>query len=435
MKAMKRARPRVPLKKRILGNYHWIIAAVTLLMLFIYGGAANNFSSLHIDPVSADLKISGTTFSLIYSIKSIMAMIASFFSGAILKKFGFRYTASFFLLISTVGYICLSVMKTPLVLVLVCFAMGAASSFCGTTGATNIISDWFHRHRGTVLGFVSAATGLGGSVMCIAQSAAMKRFTWRGSFMLCGICCGVITLLAFLILRNKPRDMGLEAYGEGEEITGKRRRISERAFPGMPMEKLSRSPSFYLMLLCTFLSCLGIYLAFNTIFPFLNKDCNYGEDKAASLQSAMMLLFTGTKLLVGFFSDRIGAAKVNTTCVIFGAASLLLLALSKTYGYGLAWVAVVLYTVSIPLVTITVPLLAFSLFGYKAQTQYTGKFIAAIYAASFLASPLSNLIRDLFGSYQYAYFLAAAILAADLFLYLLLYKMAKRDNQRYSSAE
>lgn len=420
------------LKKWALAHYHWIIAAVTLLMLFIYGGAANNFSSLHIKPVSEALGISRTTFSLIFSIKSIMSMFASYFSGAILKKFGFRVTASTFLFIATCGYIALTLMNSYWVCVVVCFAMGAATSFCGTTGATIIISTWFHRHRGTVLGFVSAATGLGGSVMCIAQSAAMEKFTWRGSFAFCAICCGIIAVLVFTILRNKPQDMGLEAYGEGEEITAKKKKISTRAFAGMDMKTLHRSPSFYLMVLCTFLSCLAVYLAFNTILPFLT-DCGYEPAKAASLQSTMMLLFTGTKLLVGFFTDRIGAEKVNSTCVAFGAISLFLLAASQSY--GLASVSVVLYTIAIPLVTITVPLLAFSLFGYKAQGQYTGVFISVIYAASFLSSPLSNLIHDTVGSYRPAYYLAAALLAIDFVLYLILYKVAKRDNKKHASEE
>ncbi|MBQ3075091.1 MAG: MFS transporter [Clostridia bacterium] len=432
MNLIKRKRRRVPLKKRLLDNYHWIIAAVTLLMLFIYGGAANNFSSLHIIPVSEALGISRTTFSLIFSIKSIMSMLASYFSGAILKKFGFRATSSAFLLIAAVSYVALSLMNSYWVFVVCAFAMGSAASFCGTTGATNIISVWFHRHRGTVLGFVSAATGLGGSVMCIAQNAAMERFTWRGSFAFCAIACGIIFILVFSFLRNKPSDMGLEAYGEGEEITGKRKRISERAFPGMDMKTLHRAPSFYLMIVCTFLSCLGVYLAFNTVLPFL-KDCGYSDAKAASLQSTMMLLFTGTKLLVGFFTDRVGAEKVNTTCVLFGAVSLFLLAAST--GYGVASIAVILYTIAIPLVTITVPLLAFSLFGYSAQGQYTGVFISVIYAASFLSSPLSNLIHDTLGSYRPAYYLAAALLAIDLILYPILYKTAKRDNKKYTAAE
>lgn len=419
------------LKKWALAHYHWIIAGVTLLMLFIYGGSANNFSSLHIKPVSETLGISRTTFSLIYSIKSIMSMLASYFSGAILKKFGFRHTSSFFLIVATVSYVALTFMKSYWIFVIVCFAMGAATSFCGTTGATIIISSWFQRHRGTVLGFVSAATGLGGSVMCIAQNAAMERFTWRGSFALCAICCGLIAVLVFTLLRNKPRDMGLEAYGEGEEVTAKKKRISQRAFAGMDMKALHRAPSFYLMVLCTFISCLAVYLAFNTILPFLT-DCEYSASKAASLQSTMMLLFTGTKLLVGFFTDRIGAEKVNLTCVIFGVVSLFLLAASQSF--GMASVAVVLYTIAIPLVTITVPLLAFSLFGYKAQGQYTGVFISVIYAASFLSSPLSNLIHDTVGSYRPAYYLAAILLAIDVVLYLILYKTAKKDNKKYGEA-
>ena len=50
--------------RQLKKNYHWIIAAVGLLQLLIYGGAVNNFSAYHMIPVCEALDLSRTAFSL-----------------------------------------------------------------------------------------------------------------------------------------------------------------------------------------------------------------------------------------------------------------------------------------------------------------------------------------------------------------------------------
>ena len=44
--------------KYIKKNYHWIIAAIALVQLLIYGGAVNNYSGYHMIPVTEALGIS-----------------------------------------------------------------------------------------------------------------------------------------------------------------------------------------------------------------------------------------------------------------------------------------------------------------------------------------------------------------------------------------
>ena len=58
-------------------NYHWIIAAMALLQLLIYGGAVNNFTGYHMVPVSEALDISRTAFSLANSLRATMGVVSS----------------------------------------------------------------------------------------------------------------------------------------------------------------------------------------------------------------------------------------------------------------------------------------------------------------------------------------------------------------------
>lgn len=67
-------------------NYYWIIAAVGVLQLLIYGGAVNNFSAYHMIPVSEALDISQTAFQLPNSFRSILGVFSAIYSGVLIKS-------------------------------------------------------------------------------------------------------------------------------------------------------------------------------------------------------------------------------------------------------------------------------------------------------------------------------------------------------------
>lgn len=62
------------MQKSVKNHYHWVIAAVAVVQMLIYGGAVNNFSGYHMIPVTEALNISRTAFSLAESIRSIVGV-------------------------------------------------------------------------------------------------------------------------------------------------------------------------------------------------------------------------------------------------------------------------------------------------------------------------------------------------------------------------
>lgn len=407
-------------KDRLRRNYYWIIAAVVLLQLGICGGADNNLSALHMVPVTAHLQITRSVYALGFSLRSVISMIVSFFSGALFRRFGYKKVTLVTLLLYAVGYGMLSRMESTGTYFVALALLGVACTFACTIGASCIIGSWFHRHRGTVLGVVTAATGIGGSVLCIFQTDLMQSYSWRSSYLLCGICAMVMLFVVGLTVRDNPGDMGLVPYGDNAPAQNKKHRMPEEIPEGKDMKALYRTPAFYLMFACTFLSALAVYMVFTVIVPYLT-DSGFSDSQAGGLQSLMLLLLSGVKALAGILCDRIGAKKVTLGCIVFCTVGICLLALGTSY--GAAATAVVLYTVSLPLTTVLIPLLALPLFGYRAQIQYTGIFIAACSGGNMLGSLLTNLIYDTQSSYRPAFYLAAGICVLTFGLYLLLYRL------------
>ena len=149
--------------------------------------------------------------------------------------------------------------------------------------------------------------------MCLLQGAAMARYSWRASLLTCSFFVGLIGIAVLVLVRNRPSEMGLRPYGEGETEEKKKKVV--KSWEGIDFRKLIRRPSFYLMILATFLSSFSVYLAFSVVMAhFLDR--GFSQSEAASLQSMMMLLFGFAKFFVGFLSDRIGAKIVNLFCCI-----------------------------------------------------------------------------------------------------------------------
>ena len=413
--------------KGLKDHYHWVIAGVLLFMLFTHGGAANNLNSLHLVPVSEHLGITRAEFSLAMSCRTLLSVVSTFVSGFLIQRFGTRISVSIGLITTAGSYLMLTQLESVWMLALGGALMGAANGFCSTAAAAQVVRIWFHRYEGTVLGLVTAASGIGGSVMCLIQTAAMEMTSFRGSFMVCAVANMLAAALMFLLVRNNPRDMGLKPLGHGEKKMGEPTDNDDH-FPGLPMKELCRRPAFYLMIVCTLLTAFSMYMAFSVIRPYL-IDCGFSTAQASGLQSAMLLMLTGSKFLVGLLSDKLGPRRITLLCTAFAVAGLAMLAVTKTY--PMAVISVVIYTVALPLVTITAPLVASSLFGTRAHSQYVGILVAMCSASNFLADYITNLLHGIFGSYRPSFWISAGISLLAIVLFLILYRIADRDRDRF----
>ena len=408
-------------------NYHWVIAAVALLQIFFHVGLGNNFASVFVDPVSEGMGISRADFSLAYSMKSVAGFAVCFFSGSIFNRLGYRRSVFFGLSSAAVGYLLFAFSKNLPMAYVACFVIGGSNGLCATIGVTRILSEWFVRYRGTVLGLVTAASGLGGSIFCILQTAIIEAFSWRIALIFTASLLVILAIFVVIFTRNKPQDMGLRPYGDGEEIVQRRRCIADRPFPGLPMNKLIKRPAFYLTFLCFFLFNCGNYSALNTIIPHF-KDVGYSATEATSFQSILLLLMAGTKFICGYFSDRFGAKKVTLVCALSGAVSLFLFPFAKNTSFAFA--AVLFLAISMPLNSVLISLLGFSLFGTNGQKQYTGLFHSIIYVSNMTITPIANGLRDKLGSYDTSYSLTMCFMILSFFLLFLLYRLAEKDRKK-----
>lgn len=416
------------LKEKIIANYHWVIAAVSVLALIICGGVGNSLASITLIPITETLGVSRGEYSMAMMAKSIGGVIINLSSGALLVKFGYRKLVIACLLISSVGYFTTSGSQTLLVMSMAGVLEGAYG-LCTGAGNPRLLSSWFHRHYGLMIGIVTAMTGLGGSVFSIIFGKIVVNSGWRSAYMTVAVLMLGVALMIALLVRNKPEDMGLRPYGEGY-VPKNTKKESKDHWEGYPFAELKKKPVFYMLVFGTFLSSFCAYMAFTVLVSHL-RDCGMSPETAAGINSVVMFALAAFKLGFGFLSDRVGAKRMTMVSLIALVVSLLLLSVVKSA--SLAYIAAVVYSLALTLCGIVPVLLTPCLFGYHSSTKAMGIMLAMLSAASMLAAPLSNTLRDRLGSYSPVFRGAAVAAMGAIVLYSAIYILAAKERKTYES--
>ncbi len=417
--------------KALKRHYHWVIALIVFAEMIIYGGYLNATSVFTV-PVTDALQLSRGSYALALTTRSVVGFVASLVTGMATQRYGYRKCAIFGLLTFSAGLFMLAFSNALPLIAIANGILGLSLGVCSTAGAVQIVKSWFFKHQGTILGLVTMATGLGGSILSMALTGIIMASSWRYAYCFAALLMVVLALL-YLLVRDRPEQMNLRPYGLDAPI-GQRQTAppSHTEWAGYTMKENLRKPQFYLMASCIFLSGFCAYLSFNVVAPHF-QDSGFDPAEAAFFQSILLLCLSAAKLAGGWLSDRIGAKRVTIlSAVCAGIGQFLLADVSNPV---LCYVGIVLFSFGLLCLTITAPLLTMPLFGYRSYGSATGIFLAMGSLANMLATPFVNYLYDILGSYTPVFQAAAVVDVALIGLYILLFRMCDKEKKRFLAAQ
>ena len=295
-----------------------------------------------------------------------------------------------------------------------------------------IVKDWFFKHQGLVVGLVSMSSGLGGSLLTVVLTALIQKYDWRVANMVTAAVMALITL-SYLLLRNRPEEMGLRPFGFGEQPKNRKKaRQEDHSWAGFSLQELLKHPLFYVMCFTTLTTCVMLYMTSGVVIPHF-QDEGYSPSQAAMYQSVYMLALAASKLLCGALCDKIGPKPVTIICMVCAALGQGILGM--TSDPVLSYVGILLFAAGLCMSSIMIPLLAAPLFGYQACLSVNGIFLAMASLASIISSPASNLFYDKIGSYSPVFRVAGIINGVLIAVYFLMFAMAKRERALFESRQ
>jgi len=398
--------------------YKWVVAAACFLMILCCLGFCSSTKGLYLSAITKATGLERSLFSISDTFRYVTMMTLNLFFGALTVRFGARkvVAAGFISLILSM-YLYSAATTLPM------FYLGGALlgvGQCCTSTATvgYVIGLWFKENKGTVMGAVLAANGIGGALAAQIVSPFINAdtFGYRTAYHVTIAILVVIGLLVVLLLRDQPRQSGESKVTAATKKAG---------WEGITLKECLKKPWFYGIMVSVFISGAVLQSATST-YPAHLKDIGLDPAFVTTVVSIYSLLLTATKFSTGFLYDRLGLRLTLTICSISTAAAMVLLALLQAGDNVLSVVYALLFAIGTPLLTVMLPLIAMDMFGSRDNVRILGIVISVNTAGYATGTPLVNLCYDLQGSYQTVLFVMGGLMVATTCISMLAMNAARK---------
>ncbi|AXA40137.1 MFS transporter [Rhizobium leguminosarum] len=390
-------------------HYGWVVVAATFLTMLVTAGAMGAPGVL-IKPLQDEFGWETSQISSALAIRLILFGFMGPFAAAFMNYFGVRKVIFFALALIGAGFVGSLFMTTLWQLLLLWgIVVGFGTGLTAMVLAATVSSRWFTKHRGLVVGMLSASSATGQLVFLPLMAELTERYGWRSTvFFVCAmIMVAALAVLAFM--RDRPADLNLPSFGE-TQVTPPPPSTSLAAALMTPitvLKEISKTSTFWILFATFFICGLSTNGLIQTHFVTLCGDFGIVPVAAASVLAVMGIFdFFGT-IGSGWLSDRFDNRWLLFWYYGLRGLSLLYLPFSdfSFYGlsifavfYGLDWIATVPPTVKI----------AADRFGREKTGLVFGWVFAGHQLGAATAAYGAGLSRTELSSYLPAFFVAGA---------------------------
>jgi MFS family permease len=274
--------------------------------------------------------------------------------------------------------------------------LGVSGSFLVYLCVPILVNNWFRQRVGTAMGVAYAFIGVGAAIFSPITGYAIKNFGWRPSYMFLGVMIALISLpFTLFVIRGKPAELGLTAYGEDDAPQAGAAVADLRG-----VTKAQALGTFQFYMVFVFAGLLGVTAAFMYHVPTYIISLGFDATTASTVVSAGMVGVTMGKLGVGYLIDRIGILKAGPLGILIGFVGVGLLYLSGAVGApSLLMFGTLLFGVAYSCTVLEPPHVVKRIYGNR---DYGAIYSYVMVASSFgtaSGSSLFGFMRDATGSY------------------------------------
>lgn len=395
-------------------NRSSLIAAFGIWIGFLLGVNAlvsstnSNFLAALPDALGASrTAVSGALASSVWLVAVLLPI-----SGRIMDRYGVRAVILPGAVLFGAVYLAMSQMHALWHYYALQALLAVAVAMYGSLGFAKLISLWFDRHRGLMLGLcVAFGAGLGQTIMPQVSRWMIDSYGWRGGYV--GIAL-IVLILAFPLLFIFARPPG-PSQESLEFAPGEAPKIVERI--GLLPSEAIRTPTFYLIVAAIMLGSLSLIATLQHAVPMLLER---GFDKGLAT-TAMSCAFFGViigEFTTGFLVDRLNTPKIIIPYFVAALGGLLVV--HSTTNASLLLPGAVFMGMGMGCEVGLNAYLISRYFGLKSFGALYGMSSAASNFGIGLGVLAMGYIRDHFGSYHNTVYLVGCTMSLSLLCVLFL---------------
>jgi len=386
--------------------YGWKLVAVFWVIVFINLGFAAYGSPVMNGAMAQQMHLSRTLAGLPYSLYIVMSALPGVLVAVLVRSIGVRGTVVLGSLLILVGCITMATYVASAIAATLVFGVIIAFGVCagGVFGTQPGVMLWFVRQRGLAIALVYAGGAVGGIVAprVLNRVIAAAGGNWRAGWWLFAGLAAIATVLAALFIRERPADLGQQAYGAEAAAAAAGRPVSAARRPTFITEErwtfgeVMRSARFWIMVLALCGGSAG-YTLFLAQGVLHLKDLGFNATQAAIALSVMPGSALFGKAPLALFGDRIDPRYIwAITSAVFGLGFLLVIhprTMFEVYLFslciGIGWGGCIVGLMT----TIG------NYYGQGAFAAAAGVAAGVNTVISFFASNIGGMVYDKLGSY------------------------------------
>lgn len=387
-------------------HYGWAVLAAGTLAVFSAIGLARYGYTMVLPAMQADLGMNNAQAGLLATFNMGGYLIFVILGGALSTQYGARLVVCLSLGFAGIGMIGTGLADRFLSVALWRGLTGIASGG-GNIAVMGLLAAWFgSRKRGLASGI--AVSGSSFALVFTGEfvpwiNAVQETGAWRTCWLLFGGLSILAAIVAWLVLRNRPAEMGLTAIAEEKVLCPGPSEAAEmiqwkRIYLSAPVWSLG-------LIYSAFGFSYVIYMTF--FFKFLIQDGGYTAPGAGALFMIMgwISLFCG--VIWGTVSDHIGRRRALIIVFLMHATAFALFAWGNSHFY--LTVSAVLFGLSAWSIPAIMNAACGDLLGSRLAPAALG-FITLLMGIGQVVGPVAGgMIADAAGSFSPAFLLASAV--------------------------
>ncbi len=400
--------------------YGWFVVATCMFIAFVTMGARNSFGAFVV-PMEAEFEWNRTVVSWAAALGALLNGVTQPFMGYLFDRFGVRIVVVAGILVVGVSTLLMAATSSIWYMIAmfgVVAAIGQSGSSMTNTAA--MLSKWFRRRRGLVIGLNASGMSLGSLVLVPFAAFLISLIDWRLSWIVLGGMILVLGIpLALIFLHDDPAKKGLTPDGDPVPDEASPGSAGEPPPPPQPLFAENWRQAFKSWPIWQM--SFSYYICGSTTFMLAVHFVPMAIEEGVNPQTAALIfgLMSGLNALgatgAGWISDRIGGRKNWLTAVYFcrGTGYVILVASLVTPGFpvmagllifavvaGLSWIATAPLTSS----------LTAEVYGLKSMATISGVAFLFHQLGGFTSVLLAGYLREITGDYIVAFSIAAVML-------------------------
>jgi MFS family permease len=337
--------------------YGWWILGLISFMAALNNAFFDKGPALFLIPVGVSLGLNRATASLIFSLGRSEGALNGPVVGYLVDRFGARKMMVIGTFLAGIGFVIFALAPNLWVFALAYLgfvSLGATMAF--QDSATSMVNMWFSRYRVRAMSIREATGNLGSTILIPLMTLVIAIYDWRIAALMGAVAYLVLILPFIPLLKESPESIGLLPDGaNADDVGGARTATSDapgvdfvealrlRRFydtPEFTVREALRTSSYWYLLTGTMLrqvSRVGLDLHYIAILEWKGFDLSI----AALFFTLRLGMNVPSKLVVGYFGDRVSKPAILSGGMVLYALGLVLLLSSNA-----VWILVVSAVIS-----------------------------------------------------------------------------------------